>query len=734
MPSITSNTSIVINGVPRALAGGFYLNGVKILESATSFTYVFDGTAYTDASGDRHLVNSGTSGDDITLKSSTGMLWYNRDKYIDTGFAPDLTRPFTISYQQTYANLDRLNGVNKGIGGRFYFGLNNNDRIIASVENLYYVDFPMVVGQMYSVDWVWDGVSTTSSIYVDTVLIDDQVPIEPNRAYDLPIYLGALNNSPASLFIDGIKRSDYWVTEALSQQQIIDKHNSPERYLYRENGQLKSDILQTPQALLDLQAGIGFAYLYNEPFTSGSTVYNLGDLSEKTIVNYNYLMRSSLELDSTGYQTALLVSDTKGKPISIADINVSSQTFEDAQAQFWNENGLSLNDLDGEYYLTKDGINPIERGKTLITNGYFKTDLTGWSVQNAVAALTTFAGQNCVAVADGGSWSAIKQVVDTVAGQYYEFYCKRHAVGGSNNSNVLVYDGDLTGVEISATGDIVSETDQNTSNSWVNCYCKFQAISDKTTITLNSSSTNTAYFTDVSLHKSLIDPLVAHRGFKTYRPENTMAAFTNAFSLGAKIMETDLQVSSDDQVVLIHDDTVDRTTNGTGNVKDLTLAELKALDAGSWFNAAYAGEQIPTFDELLQYADANGIALFPEIKNYRTISDIDLMLAVRNNYPNVEITWLSFRDEDLVYLRDAGCNDKVGFLKGTSSISNAVLVGNAVLSLRDTTLTRGVIINAKNLGVGLSAWTVTTEAFARELMHRGVDQITTDVALIDPLP
>jgi hypothetical protein len=55
MPSITSNTSIVINGVPRALAGGFYLNGVKILESATGFTYAFDGTAYTDANGERFL-------------------------------------------------------------------------------------------------------------------------------------------------------------------------------------------------------------------------------------------------------------------------------------------------------------------------------------------------------------------------------------------------------------------------------------------------------------------------------------------------------------------------------------------------------------------------------------------------------------------------------------------------------------------------------------------------------
>ena len=90
---------------------------------------------------------------------------------------------------------------------------------------------------------------------------------------------------------------------------------------------------------------------------------------------------------------------------------------------------------------------------------------------------------------------------------------------------------------------------------------------------------------------------LAHRGGAGEAPENTLAAFGKALGLGSGI-EMDVRLSSDNVIVAIHDATVDRTTNGTGNVSDMTVSQLKALDAGSYFNSTYAGEAIPTLDEI----------------------------------------------------------------------------------------------------------------------------------------
>jgi glycerophosphoryl diester phosphodiesterase len=95
--------------------------------------------------------------------------------------------------------------------------------------------------------------------------------------------------------------------------------------------------------------------------------------------------------------------------------------------------------------------------------------------------------------------------------------------------------------------------------------------------------------------------VIAHRGASGHAPENTMAAFKKAVALGATFIETDLQLSRDAHFVAIHDATLDRTTNGSGAVHDMTLAELRRLDAGSWFGSEYAGERIPTLGETTSF-------------------------------------------------------------------------------------------------------------------------------------
>lgn len=118
--------------------------------------------------------------------------------------------------------------------------------------------------------------------------------------------------------------------------------------------------------------------------------------------------------------------------------------------------------------------------------------------------------------------------------------------------------------------------------------------------------------TSVSLGKLLFPGpdvvTIAHRGASAYAPENTLAAFRTGIRMNADYLEMDLQMTSDGEIVIMHDETVNRTTDGRGRVKNMTLAQIKALDAGSWFNEQnpmyahpdFEGEQVPTLREVFE--------------------------------------------------------------------------------------------------------------------------------------
>jgi glycerophosphoryl diester phosphodiesterase len=110
--------------------------------------------------------------------------------------------------------------------------------------------------------------------------------------------------------------------------------------------------------------------------------------------------------------------------------------------------------------------------------------------------------------------------------------------------------------------------------------------------------------------------VIAHRGASGYAPENTLAAFRLARALGADAFELDCTTTADGEVVVLHDDTVDRTTNGTGRVDELTLDELRRLDAGTWLDPRFAAERIPTLAEALAEA-GDGLGVYVEIKRLR---------------------------------------------------------------------------------------------------------------------
>ena len=107
-------------------------------------------------------------------------------------------------------------------------------------------------------------------------------------------------------------------------------------------------------------------------------------------------------------------------------------------------------------------------------------------------------------------------------------------------------------------------------------------------------------------------PVAAHRGNAAYFPENTMASFRSAAELKPDMIETDVHMTRDGELILMHDHTVDRTTNGTGLIREKTLAEMRALDAGSWKDETFRGEKVPTFREFLEYFSS----ILPRLSRY----------------------------------------------------------------------------------------------------------------------
>lgn len=111
--------------------------------------------------------------------------------------------------------------------------------------------------------------------------------------------------------------------------------------------------------------------------------------------------------------------------------------------------------------------------------------------------------------------------------------------------------------------------------------------------------------------------IVAHRGASAYAPENTLASIKKAIAMGVDMVEIDVQLTKDKQIVLMHDLTVDRTTNGKGRVKDLLFDDIRKLDAGLWFSTEFAGEKIPTLEEVIETVKGK-CKLLIEVKRVKT--------------------------------------------------------------------------------------------------------------------
>ncbi len=228
--------------------------------------------------------------------------------------------------------------------------------------------------------------------------------------------------------------------------------------------------------------------------------------------------------------------------------------------------------------------------------------------------------------------------------------------------------------------------------------------------------------------------VIGHRGAAGHAPENTLESFRTAARLGATWVEFDVHLTSDKAPVLIHDDTLDRTTDSDGPVDSKSLADLYSIDAGSWFAKAFAGEPIPTLDATLRLLASLGLGANVEIKpspgrEAETGSVVARML--REQWPSVLPAPIlsSFNTESLAAARDVAPHIARALLVSqpgkdwANSLQaldcNALHCGHRRLTARDAEQIR-------RAGYPLRIYTVNERARAEELFRWGAETIITD--------
>lgn len=229
--------------------------------------------------------------------------------------------------------------------------------------------------------------------------------------------------------------------------------------------------------------------------------------------------------------------------------------------------------------------------------------------------------------------------------------------------------------------------------------------------------------------------VVAHRGGGKLAPENTLAALDEGARLAHAMVEFDAKLSLDDIVFLLHDDTVERTSDGTGAARDKRYAELAALDAGAWFDARFAGVRMPTLEQAAARCLQLGLLANVEIKpcpgrEVQTGREVAVEAALRWRDAAVPPLLSSFSFEALREARAAAPELPRGMLYEAVPSNwreEAVDVLDCVsLHADHAQLDAALVRDIKAAGLRILAYTVNDPARARELAHWGVDMICTD--------
>jgi len=240
--------------------------------------------------------------------------------------------------------------------------------------------------------------------------------------------------------------------------------------------------------------------------------------------------------------------------------------------------------------------------------------------------------------------------------------------------------------------------------------------------------------------------VIAHRGFSGAAPENTIAAVRAAIEIQADMVEIDVTLTADGRVVVIHDETLDRTTNGGGLVSDFSLTALQQLDAGSWFAPRFAGERIPTLDAVLDEVEGR-ILLNVEIKSESVDRGVVPKVAssIRKRGMIDQVVVSSFSPTALEQMHSEAPEIRTAVLyntkfhKGQDSVEIVTDLGASVFNIKRQRLTKKMMRRCADNDIPVGIYTVNKPARMRRLVKKGIDAIFTDhpdrlLEILNPTP
>jgi glycerophosphoryl diester phosphodiesterase len=227
--------------------------------------------------------------------------------------------------------------------------------------------------------------------------------------------------------------------------------------------------------------------------------------------------------------------------------------------------------------------------------------------------------------------------------------------------------------------------------------------------------------------------VIAHRGFSARYPENTLGSISAAIELGADMVEIDVTVTADGHVVVIHDETLDRTTDGQGLVSDHTLEEIRRLDAGSWFDQQFDGETIPTLDEVLLLTSGKtllNIEIKPEAVDFEVAAKVVALVRAQSMIDQVVVS--SFAPMALRQVFDIAPEITTASLfnkdlhRNRDPIDIVGEVGASALHIGDRHLTPKVLQSCREHEIPVAVYTVNSTERMRDLIEVGVHAVFSD--------
>jgi glycerophosphoryl diester phosphodiesterase len=224
---------------------------------------------------------------------------------------------------------------------------------------------------------------------------------------------------------------------------------------------------------------------------------------------------------------------------------------------------------------------------------------------------------------------------------------------------------------------------------------------------------------------------IAHRGASAITPENTKLAFIKALDLGADAIEFDVQLTLDDVPIVFHDETLDRTTNGSGRVNETDFATIAELDAGSWFSASFKGVEVPTFEEILTTLGGKAL-LNVELKPDERVESLNrrIVTAVARFELFESVIFSSFQADALRSMRILVPDARIGVLCEMGGLDAALALaaelGAEALHPAVAMVDRELVEAAHARSLAVYAWTANSHGEIKLLRALGVDGIFTD--------